>query len=130
MPKPKIKELTENSLSRDISRKLSRAEIFNDTSPAGHDLAQLSGLTSRQSGFSVPEDGIFPKRIGFFGSWTEERRLCYLVDCSGSMRGMLQRVRKELKKSIDEMIDDRVSSRIAGMCEVIKLTGKDRRIKP
>lgn len=29
---------------------------------------------------------------------------------------------------IDQMIDSRVSSRIAGMCEVIKLTGKDRRV--
>jgi len=31
-------------------------------------------------------------------------------------------------QQIDEMIDPRISSRIAGMCEVIKLTGKDRRI--
>jgi DNA replication protein DnaC len=30
---------------------------------------------------------------------------------------------------IDEMVDPRVSSRIAGMCETIKLTGKDRRIR-
>lgn len=30
---------------------------------------------------------------------------------------------------IDEMIDDRVSSRIIGMCEIIELKGRDRRIK-
>ncbi len=30
---------------------------------------------------------------------------------------------------IDEMIDERVSSRITGICEIIELTGKDRRIK-
>jgi DNA replication protein DnaC len=30
---------------------------------------------------------------------------------------------------IDEMVDPRVSSRIAGTCETIKLTGKDRRIR-
>jgi DNA replication protein DnaC len=29
---------------------------------------------------------------------------------------------------IDEQIDSRISSRIAGMCKVIKFTGKDRRI--
>jgi len=29
---------------------------------------------------------------------------------------------------IDEMIDSRISSRIAGMCETIKLVGKDRRL--
>lgn len=31
-------------------------------------------------------------------------------------------------QQIDEQIDIRVSSRIAGMCKVIKLTGKDRRL--
>jgi DNA replication protein DnaC len=30
---------------------------------------------------------------------------------------------------IDEMIDPRISSRIAGMCETIRLVGKDRRIR-
>jgi DNA replication protein DnaC len=29
---------------------------------------------------------------------------------------------------IDEMVDPRISSRIAGICETIKLTGKDRRL--
>ena len=32
-------------------------------------------------------------------------------------------------KEIDEMIDPRISSRIAGMCDIIDLKGKDRRIK-
>lgn len=32
-------------------------------------------------------------------------------------------------KQIDAMIDTRVSSRIAGMCEIIELYGKDRRLK-
>lgn len=31
-------------------------------------------------------------------------------------------------QQIDEQIDTRISSRIAGMCKVIKLTGKDRRL--
>ena len=34
--------------------------------------------------------------------------------------------------SLDELadhLDDRISSRIAGMCEVIKMEGKDRRLK-
>lgn len=30
--------------------------------------------------------------------------------------------------TIDSMVDPRISSRIAGMCEVIKFTGKDRRL--
>lgn len=32
-------------------------------------------------------------------------------------------------EEIDRQIDPRISSRIAGMCEIINLTGKDRRIK-
>lgn len=32
-------------------------------------------------------------------------------------------------QQIDEQIDTRVSSRIAGMCKVVKLTGKDRRLE-
>jgi len=30
---------------------------------------------------------------------------------------------------IDEMIDSRISSRISGMCEVLQIKGKDRRLK-
>jgi len=32
-------------------------------------------------------------------------------------------------QQIDEQIDSRVSSRIGGMCKIIKLTGKDRRLE-
>ena len=32
-------------------------------------------------------------------------------------------------QEIDEMIDPRISSRIAGICEIIKLSGKDRRLE-
>ena len=31
---------------------------------------------------------------------------------------------------LDEHIDSRISSRIAGMCKVIQLSGRDRRLKP
>ena len=30
---------------------------------------------------------------------------------------------------LDEYIDGRISSRIAGMCEIVELGGKDRRVK-
>ena len=46
------------------------------------------------------------ERIGFFGSFTERRKICYLVDCSGSMRGVFRRVRKELKESIGNLQRD------------------------
>lgn len=39
-------------------------------------------------------------RTGFFGSFTELRKICYVVDCSGSMLGFFGRVRAQLKSSI------------------------------
>jgi len=32
-------------------------------------------------------------------------------------------------QQIDDQIDTRVSSRIGGMCKIVKLTGKDRRLE-
>ena len=32
-------------------------------------------------------------------------------------------------KDLDKQIDSRISSRIAGMCEILKFTGKDQRLK-
>jgi len=63
-----------------------------------------------------------------------------VTEWSGQIQNIIiDRRYRELKKtvitsnlSLDQIshnLDDRVASRIAGMCEVIELTGKDRRIK-
>ena len=46
-------------------------------------------------------------KVEFFGSVTEGRKICYVVDCSGSMRGAFGRVQKELIESIDSLEADR-----------------------
>ena len=56
--------------------------------------------------FSFAESGILPKGVEFFGSWTDQRKVCYLVDCSGSMQGIFGRVRKKLKESIGNLQPD------------------------
>jgi len=47
-----------------------------------------------------------PKGVEFFGSWTDQRKVCYLVDCSGSMQGMFGRVQRKLKDSIKGLQPD------------------------
>jgi hypothetical protein len=42
----------------------------------------------------------------FFGSAADGRRICYVVDCSGSMQGLWQRVRAELVESIARLEQD------------------------
>ena len=42
----------------------------------------------------------------FFGSFTDQRKICYVVDCSGSMQGLFGQVRKQLKNSISALRPD------------------------
>jgi len=43
---------------------------------------------------------------GFFGSVTTTRKLCYVVDCSGSMLGTFETVQRELTESIEQLEPD------------------------
>ena len=64
-----------------------KAEIKPETySPAGNELA--------------------PAKTEFFGSVTRGRRICYVVDCSGSMQGLWQGVQRELRESIGQLQPD------------------------
>ncbi|AQT68419.1 marine proteobacterial sortase target protein [Anaerohalosphaera lusitana] len=45
-------------------------------------------------------------RTEFFGSRTSQRKICYVVDCSGSMLGFFSRVRDQLAASINSLKPD------------------------
>ena len=47
-----------------------------------------------------------PQEVQFFSSQTLSRRLCYLVDCSGSMKGLFEQVKDELARSITSLQPD------------------------
>ncbi len=42
----------------------------------------------------------------FFGTRTNARKICYVVDCSGSMKGLLGQVKRELKKAVKRFEPD------------------------
>jgi hypothetical protein len=45
-------------------------------------------------------------QVEFFGSPSVGRRICYVVDCSGSMQGLWERVKAELVDSIGQLQQD------------------------
>ena len=73
--------------------------------PPSQDRGDLIKPSVPAGGFSG-NSSILPKGIEFFGSRTEERKVCYLVDCSGSMQGIFGQVRKRLKESIEDLQPD------------------------
>lgn len=54
----------------------------------------------------LPSSADLSGRIEFFGSLSNERKVCYLVDCSGSMQGVFSLVRSRLKESIAALQPD------------------------
>ena len=55
---------------------------------------------------TISSGGILPERTEFFGSSTALRKICYVVDCSGSMHGLFGRVREQLNSSVQDLQQD------------------------
>jgi len=106
IPKPKIKKSTESRFARRANRLLPTDRIFSALKPSSQNLGDLAEPVHSQSVFSLPSSAHLAHRIEFFGSWTDQRKVCYLVDCSGSMLGIFVHVRKRLKESIGNLQPD------------------------
>jgi hypothetical protein len=122
-PKPKIQQpaqkITRTISSQNTSYKTAVelkagpaqstvAGEFGSAADSGSSIAsaELPDL-SRPAG--IDGDGVpaVPQgRTEFFGSGTNKRKICYLVDYSGSMQGLFGRVKKELRKSIGSLEQD------------------------
>ena len=68
--------------------------------------AEEIGQPVRSEVSAAARAGILPENTEFFGSVAQGRRICYVVDCSGSMQGLWQQVRKELCESIGQLQPD------------------------
>lgn len=108
IPKPKIKKPigAEPAGRMDASVvKLSVGRIFGAAKP-DNQMGDLAKPSASQSVYALPNSKILPNKIEFFGSFTDQRKACYLVDCSGSMRGVFRRVQRKLKESIRDLQAD------------------------
>lgn len=103
-PKPKIERfLTDRrrAVRKEPMDFSSRIKIA--PSDKGQQLAKISGT----GGIALlSAGGVLPETVEFFGQKTNRRKICYVVDCSGSMQGLFNRVRKQLKTSIADLQHD------------------------
>lgn len=109
IPKPKIKEPTRVEFAgreNAAAQKPAAGRIFEASKPGDESLGDLAKPSLRQSVCVLPDSELLRPRIEFFGSFTDQRKVCFLVDCSGSMQGVFGRVRRNLKKSIGSLQAD------------------------
>ena len=106
IPKPRVKKPAKVQFTERTNRLLPTNRIFDGIKPSPQDLGNFVKPSASQSVFSLPSSEILSHRIEFFGSWTNQRKVCYLVDCSGSMQGIFGQVRKKLKESIQNLQPD------------------------
>jgi len=109
IPKPKIKKSAEGRVAGMTNILLPANQTFGTVKPSSQaparrwqELVKSSTSTSK----FLPGSTNLSPRIEFFGSWTEQRKVCYVVDCSGSMQGMFGRVREKLTESIKNLQPD------------------------
>ncbi len=105
VPKPKVNRASEHRFVRSPERLSPANSIFDSVAPATQNPENLArSSVSRSTLISTNAD--LSRRIEFFGSFTDKRKVCYVVDSSGSMRGVFERVRQELKESIEQLQAD------------------------
>jgi hypothetical protein len=108
-PKPKIKKPTKTEIAggMDVAAPKPASErIFEAAKPEDQDLENLAKPSASQNVYVLPNSKILPNKIEFFGSFTDQRKVCFVVDCSGSMQGVFGRVKRELKESVEDLQAD------------------------
>ncbi len=107
-PKPKVKQSIVSraaATTRIVAEGIPTRQIFDVSRPIVRNPQKVSGLAESASKAVVPLSSsvmVSPK-VEFFGSVAEGEKICYVVDCSGSMQGTFGRVQKELIESIDSL---------------------------
>lgn len=105
-PKPKVKHRDVTGSSLRAEKLLSAAAIAGRDEPGNAGSAESEIIISSETLPELSPQESLNGEIEFFGSVSEQRKVCYVVDCSGSMRGMFARVRRELTESIDKLWAD------------------------
>jgi hypothetical protein len=99
-PKPKIKKTLPKNSSRKIPLDLSA------TQKPIQQTQTIASITPSLTDDQLPITQSNSDKTEFFGSFTDQRKICYVVDCSGSMQGRLAMVQNQLKNSIQTLQPD------------------------
>ena len=114
IPKPKITSSEQKpasspahqSAENNTDKILPSNRVFAASKQALHNIADFARPSVAQNPFSLTVGQIQAKDTEFFASSTGERKICYVVDCSGSMQGIFNRVQQKLKDSISALEPD------------------------
>lgn len=114
MPKPKIKEVkvVAKAVPSEKTWQLPSLaqEIRTDIGGGNSNLSSLTSKSAAQSPSLLTAATITRGRTEFFGTSSYERKLCFVVDSSGSMAGLLGQVVSQLKQTIDNLEADQYFS--------------------
>ncbi len=101
LPKPKV-------ISLEASKSAERPQFPLNQTPKpvfGASVeAEAIGARPSENLTAYPVEG---QTARFFENSLSEKRLCFVVDCSGSMQGVFEKVRSQLKNSISSLEPDR-----------------------
>jgi hypothetical protein len=106
MPKPKISKSL-STLLLPVPAPDKPGMQISITPPEDY-ASNLASLASKSDGTSgvLPYSECSLAETGFFGSTVDARKVCFLVDCSGSMHGMFRQVADKLKSTITALQPD------------------------
>ena len=99
-PKPKIRKIFTHDAASVMKRPLD-IPLKSPTKP----LYDTDHPPSADTDLVVGTD-VWSQGVEFFGQFTDVRKICYVVDCSGSMHGRLGLVKQQLKESIASLEPD------------------------
>lgn len=101
-PKPKIRKLFTAAETQNITKRPLDIPVRSRMKPAD----ELAAIDLGAGGDAVVGPDPWSQGIEFFGQFTDVRKICYVVDCSGSMHGRIGLVRSQLKTSIASLKPD------------------------
>jgi len=100
-PKPRITHLLSASGSQSVSKRPLDIPVRSRIAPA--ESAEAIDVEASGDAFA---GALWSRGVEFFGQFTDVRKICYVVDCSGSMHGRIGLVKKRLKASIASLRPD------------------------
>jgi hypothetical protein len=104
VPKPKIKRPSRNIYANRRGEILKKSSFLVPHSTISN--SSVSQKTVDTPNYSLAKSDLLLPEVEFFGNSTYDRKICYLVDCSGSMQGMMGQVLQQLKDSIENLPPD------------------------
>jgi len=104
-PKPKVKRKSSTpKFVNDKTNKIDVGQIFNSADAAAQ--SDIFEKTGDLSNIADEVEQLESGQVEFFGSRSYERSICYVVDCSGSMKGLFGLLCRNLKQSISNLQAD------------------------